>query len=283
MEWITRLNEAIKYIEKNLEQDISYEKAAAIALTSPYHFQRMFSYIAGISLSEYIRRRRITKAAVDLQKGEKVLNVALKYGYDSPTSFSRAFQNIHGITPSRAKQEGVEMKAFPPIVFHAQIKGDVEMNYRIEKKEEIRIVGYRQLMEKDIEKNFQNIPKFWNEVHAKGGVSKICELMSQELPGVMGISDYLESRDKNYYYVAVASSEPVPEDMFEVVIPANKWAIFPGKGKMPDSIQELSKRIMTEWFPTSGYEWAEAPDIELYKTPDPSEGEFEIWVPVREK
>ncbi|MGI6705797.1 MAG: helix-turn-helix transcriptional regulator [Clostridia bacterium] len=134
MEWLERVNGAIDYIEDNLAGHIDYKTAAQIACCSTYQFQRMFSFITDVSLSEYIRRRRLTLAAFELQHSNmKVVDVAFKYGYDSPEAFTRAFQNLHGVTPSSARDEGVKLKAYPRISFQMSIKGDVEMNYRIEK------------------------------------------------------------------------------------------------------------------------------------------------------
>ncbi len=117
MEWIERLNDAISYIEEHLTDKIDYEQLGHIACCSSYHFQRMFAYMAGIPLSEYIRRRRMSLAAVDLQGGDlKIIDVAGKYGYNSPTSFNRAFQSVHGIAPSAVKNEGVSIKSFPPYI-----------------------------------------------------------------------------------------------------------------------------------------------------------------------
>lgn len=119
MEWVTRLNQSIKYIEEHLTSDIDYGYLGKIACCSSYHYQRMFTYMAGIPLSEYIRRRKMTLAAVDLQNGGKVIDIASKYGYSSPTAFNRAFQSVHGIAPSSARNEGVPVKSFPAITFIA--------------------------------------------------------------------------------------------------------------------------------------------------------------------
>lgn len=155
MEWIERLNEAINYIEEHLADEIDYEELAKIAGCSTYHFQRMFAYMANVSLSEYIRRRKMSLAAVDLQGGDaKIIDVALKYGYSSPTAFNRAFQTIHGIAPSLVRSQGVSVKSFPPMTFKITVKGVEEMNYRIEKKEAFRIVGVSRPLYKEIEKNF---------------------------------------------------------------------------------------------------------------------------------
>ena len=136
MEWLRKISAAIDYIETNLDKDLSYEEAARIACCSPYYFQRIFSYISGITLSEYVRRRKMTQAAFELQRTEsKVIDIALKYGYSSPTSFNRAFQNVHGITPMLAKNMGCTLSAYPPIKFSIKVTGGEEMSYHIEKKE----------------------------------------------------------------------------------------------------------------------------------------------------
>jgi len=142
MDWLTKMNEALDYIENNLTDDIDLTIVAQKACCSSYNFQRMFSFITDIPLAEYIRRRRLTQAALELQNSNaKVIDIAIKYGYDSPVSFSRAFNNIHGITPNEAKQAGVELKAYPKISFHISIKGGQEMNYRIEAKEAFDVFG----------------------------------------------------------------------------------------------------------------------------------------------
>lgn len=156
MEWIERLNSAINYIEENICEPINIEEVSKIASCSSYHFQRMFAYMADVPLTEYIRRRRMSLAAVDLQSScEKVIDVSLKYGYDSPTAFTRAFKGIHGIAPSQAREEGSLLKAFPPISFKLTIKGDSELNYRIIKKESFRVMGISMPLEKEIEKTLR--------------------------------------------------------------------------------------------------------------------------------
>ena len=140
MEWLNNLNEAIKYIEKNLTEEISYEKAAMIAGCSTSYFQRLFTYISGISLSEYIRRRRMTQAAFDLQTGQmKVIDVALKYGYESPSAFNRAFKSVHGITPVAARENNTKLSSFLPIMLSVNVSGGKNMPYQIEEKDKIQI------------------------------------------------------------------------------------------------------------------------------------------------
>ena len=282
MEWIERLNGAINYIEEHLGEDIDLNEASKIACCSTYHFQRMFAYMADIPLSEYMRRRRMSLAAVDLQSGDnKVIDVALKYGYDSPTAFNRAFKNIHGIAPSQAKEKGVVLKAFPPISFRITIKGDSEMNYRIEKKEAFRIVGVSSPLEKEIEKNFEIVPTMWANVASSGMIAQLAVMMDSELKGLLGVSSCNEAEDWKYY-IAVASTKSLPDGIEEYIIPSATWAIFTGEGTN-QSIQDLEKRIVTEWLPTSGYEYGNAPDIEVYLNPDPQNAKYEVWIPVVRK
>ena len=283
MEWIERLNGAITYIEKHLTDEVDYEQIAKIACCSTYHFQRMFSYMADVPLSEYIRRRRMSMAAVELQSGnEKVIDVGLRYGYASPTAFNRAFQKVHGITPSQAKEDGVTVKAFPPISFKITIKGEAEMNYRIEKKEAIRIIGASIPLYKEVEKNFAMVPKLWDDCAKNGTVQKLAGLMKNEPMGVLGVSVCNEQEDWKYFF-AVANRDDSVDGFDEYTIPASTWAIFPGEGAMPTSIQELEKRIVTEWLPTSGYEYANAPDMEVYLNADPQNAKYEVWIPVTKK
>ena len=286
MDWLSGLNEAIEYIEKHLDSEIDLEQVARLARCSGFHFSRMFSYMANVSLAEYIRRRRMTKAAFDLQNtDDKVVDIALRYGYDSPTAFNRAFQSIHDATPSAARRQGVSLKAYQPISFKITIRGEAEMNYRIEKKDGFRIVGVKLTCPWTPEKQegFTEVPKFWMEQGQKGTIPELCKLMDQQPMGVLGVSvgDW-QATGSFDYYIAVSSSCPVPEGMFSYDVPACTWAIFKYRGAMPHSIQEMQKRIMMEWFPNSGYQYADAPDIEQYTDGDQSSEDYlcYIWVPV---
>lgn len=281
MEWIERLNSAVHYMEENMKGTICLESVAKIACCSTYHFQRMFAYMADIPLSEYIRRRRMSLAAVDLQNGrEKVIDVSLKYGYASPTAFNRAFKSVHGITPSQAKEEGIALKAFPPISFKITIKGESEMNYRIEKKDAFRIVGVSEPLEREIEKNFETVPQMWKKAGMNGTIPRLAAMMEGTPMGLLGVSSCNDSENWRYY-IAVASSQPTDHDLEEYMVPASMWAIFSGD-QQTQSIQELEKRIVTEWLPTSGYEYANAPDIEVYLNEDMQQMKYEVWIPVAE-
>lgn len=290
MEWLKRLNNALNYIEENLDQKIEYEKLTQIAGCSVYHFQRMFSYMAEMPLSEYIRNRRLTKAALDLQRGEKVIDVAIKYGYESPTAFNRAFQKFHNVSPSKAQKEGTFLKARPPISFKIMIKGVEQMEYSIVKKDKMRIVGAKILlnngkdgdMESSIAENFKIVPEFWQTVGQDGRLAKIVSAMDSKSKGVLGVSACMANVESWEYYIAVETDKELVEGLEEYIIPANTWAVFKGKGVMPTAIQEVEKRIVTEWLPTSGYEYADAPDIEVYLNQDHTNSQFEVWIPVNE-
>ena len=281
MEWIERLNDAISYIEEHLTEEIDYGRLGQIACCSSYHFQRMFTYMAGIPLSEYIRRRKMSLAAVDLQgKNMKIIDVAGKYGYHSPTAFNRAFQSVHGVAPPAVKNEGVSIKSFPPITFKITVKGVEEMNYRIETKDAFRIVGVSVPLHKDIEKNFAVIPSKWQEISTNGTLQRLIGMMDTPPMGVLGTST-CNDVEQWRYYIAVSSSQAV-NDLEEYIVPAATWAIFPGEGTN-QSIQELERRIVTEWLPTSGYEYGSAPDVEVYLNPDPQNAQYEVWIPVVKK
>lgn len=282
MEWITRLNSTINYIEEHLADTIDYDEIAKLACCSTYHYQRMFAYMADVPLGEYIRRRRMSRAAVDLQSGtEKIVDIALRYGYDSPTAFNRAFQGVHGVAPSLVREDGVPIKAFPPISFQITIKGAEEMEYRVEKKPAFRIVGVSAPLQKEIEKNFEAVPKMWQKAAMDGTLPKLAAKMNGEVMGMLGVSACYEE-DNWKYFIAVSSTQPVEAPLEEFEVPAATWAVFPGSGT-GQSIQDLEKRIVTEWLPTSGYEYGNAPDMEVYLSPDPQNATYEVWIPVVKK
>lgn len=282
MDWIDRLNEAVRYIEDNLTGEIEYEKLGQIACCSAYHFQRMFNYIAGVPLSEYIRRRKMSLAAVDIQGGEaKIIDVAAKYGYASPTAFNRAFQSVHGVSPSAVRSEGVAIKSFPPITIKVTVKGVEEMNYRIETRKAFRIVGKSFPLSREIERNFAEVPQMWQGAVEDGTIEKIVSLMNGEPRGVLGVSVCTDGEEWRYY-IAVSSAAEIDDALEEYVVPGCTWAVFPGSGT-GKSIQELEGRIVTEWLPTSGYEFTNGPDIEVYFEPNPENTAYEVWIPVRKR
>lgn len=280
MDWIDKMNSALDYIEDNLDKEINYEEIARKACCSSYNFQRMFSFIADVSLGEYIRRRKLTQAALDLQHEESsVIEVSLKYGYDSPVSFARAFNNLHGITPKEAKKKGIHLKSYPRISFKISIKGVEEMKYRIEKDREFRLIGKsKEITMKDGE-NFIQIPKFWNESCSSGVLAEMEKFASRS--AVYGVC--YDFKTENFrYMLAVESDKDIPDGYEEINIPQFTWVKFECRGKLPEAQQNIWKRIFTEWFPTSGYEHANGPEIEWYSSEDKNSPDYlsEIWIPI---
>ena len=281
MEWVHKLNQSMNYIEEHLTDEIDYEQLGRIACCSAYHYQRMFTYMAGITLAEYIRRRKMSLAAADLQGGNgRIIDIAEKYGYRSPTAFNRAFQSFHGIAPSSVKDEGVSVKSFSPIVFKITVKGATEMNYRIETKEAFRIIGVSAPLDREIENNFMVVPTMWQEASVNGTIQKLAGMMDAQPMGLLGVS-VCNDEEQWKYFIAVSSTK-ASDGFEEYSVPASTWAIFSGTGTN-QSIQELERRIITEWLPASGYEYANAPDIEVYLNPDPRNAQYEVWIPVAKK
>ncbi len=285
MQWLERLNGAITYIEEHLTEELSYEQAAKIACCSTFHFQRMFSYIAGIPLSEYIRRRKMTQAAFLLQQSDaKVIDLAMQFGYESPTAFNRAFAGIHGVNPSQARQRGVSLRAYPRITFQVSIKGDVEMEYRIVDKDAFTIVGVKRHFPMNTEDNFIKVPQFWQETTVSGIIPDILALNTGEPFGLLGVCNSMDGKDFDYY-IAVATDKEAPDGMVSYSVPKGAWAIFPCTGAMPKAIQELQQRIVSQWLPNSGYDYADAPDMEVYYEGDLQSPDYksEVWLPVVKK
>lgn len=279
MDWAQCFNEAIRFLERDLTQPPDVEAAARLAGCSVFHFQRMFAYVAGMPLSQYLRRRKMSLAAEELQNGGKITDVALRYGYASPTAFNRAFQAVHGIAPSEAKSEGAVLKAYPPVRSHLALTGGAALEYRIERHSAFSIIGISADIGSEMEQNFQHAPALWARAAAEGLVEKLMPLMDTQPSGLLGVSNQTQNEHWRYW-VAVASTQAPPTWAQSAQVPAAAWAVFPGRGAMPGAIQQLEKRIVTEWLPGSGYEYGDAPDIEVYQTPNPQDTSFEIWLPV---
>ena len=282
MEWLKRLGAAIDYIEENLDKEISYKKAADIACCSPYYFQRIFSYVFGISLSEYIRRRKMTQAAFELQRtNSKVIDIALKYGYSSPTSFNRAFQHVHGITPTAAKSMGSTLQAYPSIQFSVKVTGESAMTYHITERQSLHIVGIRISMVKEIEENLKIVPNFWKSVLQSDQFLKICRLSNQKPSKILGIS--VEKNPKEIdYYIGVATDISAPLGMYEYEIPAATWVVFENEGHLKEDVQRVFRQFSMEWLPFSGYQYAKLPDMEVYPIYNgyPIYGHSEVWIAI---
>lgn len=283
MDWVERMNAAIHYIEDHITEDIDYEEAAQIACCSAYHFRRMFPFITDVSLSEYVRRRRLTLAAYELQNSPiKVIDLALKYGYDSPEAFTRAFQQLHGNTPTAARNVGTRLKAYSRISFQISIKGAAEMNYRIEELQGFSIVGVHERVQTS--DAFTVVPGLWANAAKEGLLDKLWEIraFNHQMRGILGVcADGGHGQNEAFLYIlSIVSEQLPPEGMVKRDFPEATWAVFEAEGG-PEGIGELWRRLYTEWVPSSGYDLADLPAIECYLPPE--ENKNELWVAVVKK
>lgn len=285
MEWIDQMRNAIRYIEEHLVEPYDIEAIAKRACSSEFHFQRLFHMITGVTVADYVRRRRLTLAAQDLITGnEKVIDIAFKYGYDTPEAFSKAFRRIHGISPSTVKKVGTILKAYPPITFQISIKGDQDMEYTIVKKEAFKLVGKKRSVSTIDGENFKLIPAFWDECHQNGFVDKLCS--AQGPLGTLGVCmDFTEDMKEFTYFIGIEKPDQDMEGVEEVTISEATWAVFESIGPMPDAIQKVWGRIYSEFFPATNYEHAPGPELEVYFDGNPDDPSYrtEIWIPVIQK
>lgn len=290
MDSLKRMNDAVDYIEANLINTIDYKQVAKLAYCSEYHFKRMFSFLAGISLSEYIRRRRLTLAAFELKDEEaKVIDIALKYGYHSPDSFTKAFQNLHGLTPTEARDHGRYLKAYPRMTFRLSIHGGIEMNYRIEEKASFSIVGLKKRVPIIFHGVNPEIAAMWKSL-SEERMDQLKELSNVEPIGMIQASTSfsegrMEEKGELDHYIGVATTKVCPATFVKLHVPASTWAVFEAIGPFPETLQSTWGRIYSEWFPSSNYEQVEGPEILWNENSDIHSPTFksEIWVPVKTK
>lgn len=287
MDWLNRLNQAIDYIEDNLMSEVNIAAVAREAASSTFHFQRSFVMLTGVTVAEYVRRRRLTLAAQELasSEGVKIIDIAFKYGYETPESFTKAFTRLHGLPPSQVKHKGVSLIAYPRITFTLSIKGVVGMNYRIVERDAFKLAG-KSLKVSTIEgENFKVIPEFWGKCCSDGTLNEICKINpSKPVLGVCN-NDFDKEMKTFTYVIAVEADINESKDFDLYEIPAATWAVFESIGPMPGAIQDLWKRIYSEWFPATGYEHAGLPEFELYPEGDNTSKDYycEVWIPVKAK
>ncbi|HEX3021215.1 MAG TPA: GyrI-like domain-containing protein [Lachnospiraceae bacterium] len=285
MDWLECMNASLDYIEENMSIKIDFEKVAAKACCSSYNFQRMFSFIAGITLATYVRRRCMTTAAQELVNSDAtVLDIAIKYGYDSPVSFARAFSLLHGLTPSEARKEGAKLKLYPKISFLLSIKGAEEMKYRIEKMGSFNLAGVSREISTANGENFKQVPHMWDDVCSDGTCDMIFGMNGNEKEEMYGVCyDFRFHEEKFRYMIAVKPEGQIPESCETLHVPELNWVKFECNGVA--GIQDVFKRMYSEWFPASGYEHAEGPEIEWYSTDDMGSPDYrcEVWVPIQPK
>lgn len=284
------MNEAIRYIEENLTNEIDFKEVARLAYCSEFHFKRMFSFLAGATLSEYIRRRRLTLAAFELKDSNvKVIDIAIKYGYNSPDSFTRAFQNLHGLTPSEARINGRSLKAYPRMTFQLSIKGGSEMNYRIEEKGAFRIVGIQKRVPIIFNGVNPEIAAMWESLDGET-INNLKRISNVEPMGLLSAStNFSEGRMEEKggldHYIGVATTKECPDNLTQLEVAASTWAVFEAIGSFPDTLQDVWGRIYSEWFPSSNYEQIEGPEILWNENKDITSPNFksEIWIRILKK
>ena len=285
MEWAESISKAIEYIEENITADISVEDIAKHVNISAFYFQKGFSLLCGYTIMEYIRNRRLALAAGELVAGNvKVIDVAMKYGYDSPDSFTKAFSRFHGATPSMVQKNSMMMKSFVPLKIKLSLEGGYSMDYRLTKKDSFTVMGVMKKFSYDGAKEV--IPDFWKEHYEKGNGKYVCGMFGVNIDESMGQSEF-EYMIADAYNPAI----DIPEGFITKTIPAFTWAVFPCRGAMPDALQDVNTKIFSEWLPAlKEYEFAAGYCIEMYddasKYPKGTSDEnyySEIWIPVKKK
>ncbi len=283
MDMLTSMNNAIEYIEENLMYEIKMSDLSKAACCSQWYLQRMFMSITDVSISEYIRRRRLTLAAFDLLNSkESVTDIALKYGYNSPDAFGRAFKALHGVTPTKARNGNAVLKSYGKITFVLSIKGVTAMNYRIEEKQPIKVIGVKKWFSTVNNQQFKEIPKMWDEFPEEK-CKKLLEIASEQCLVGLCADMYNNGFD---YWIGTMSDSSCPEGFEEITIPKSSWAIFEVIGPLrplPNRMQDIWGRIYSEWLPNSGYKHAEIPEIEYYTICDNMSSDYksEIWIPIK--
>lgn len=289
MDWLTGIQNAINYIEEHLTEEIGYEEVAKEAACSNFYFQRIFGILCGISLGDYIRNRRLTLAGDELSASDdKVIDIALKYGYESPESFTRAFARFHGVTPSEAKKDGSKLKSFSRISVKITLSGGSVMNYKIVEKEAFDIIEKVETHSVEDSANAKSIPEFWSRSHQDGTVKTLMNVTTDRT-FIFGVCyGNLPENAKTFDYsiaATYAKDAVVPEGFRRNTIPARTWAVFECKGAMPNAIQDLWHKIVSEFFPTSSYKPTYEMDIEAYSEGNMGDPDYysEIWIPVVKK
>ncbi|MEU5715619.1 AraC family transcriptional regulator [Streptomyces sp. NPDC020403] len=284
---LERLNQAMEYVEAHLREPIEAAELARVALTSEYHLRRLFSALAGIPLSEYIRRRRLTVAGAEVLAGERtLLDVAVRYGYGSGEAFARAFRAMHGVGPGEARRTAAVLHAQPRMSFRLVVEGSSSMRYRIVAKEEFRVVGRKARVPLVHEGANPAIAEFIRGI-GREALGRIAALSDQEPTGIVGVSDQLdpsraEGTELDYYHGAVTTSE-APEDMDVLIVPAGTWAVFGSAGEFPRELQNLWRDVYTQWFPSNPYRSRPGPEILSVRLSDTADrADAQLWIPVED-
>lgn len=290
MDTLKQFNLAMQYIEAHLADEIDWGMVAQVACCSEYHFRRMFASLAGLGLSEYIRRRRLSLAALALhQTDDRVIDIAVMVGYGSADAFTRAFQALHGVTPSEVRLNGTSIKVFPPMTFQLTIRGGDAMEYRIVEKEPFYIVGVHKRVKLVYHGVNEEIAALWRSLSA-ADIAALEQMGDGEPRGLLNASTHFtDDRSEGSLldqYIGVITSQPPAADRWTVLpVAASTWAVFTTRGTFPDALQEVWGRIYSEWLANSGYEVAAGPELLWTETDDYQAPDFhaEIWMPIAKK
>lgn len=285
MEWAEAIREAVNFIESHITEDITMYDVADHVNVSPFYFHKGFGILCGYSLTEYIRNRRMSLAGEELLTSDiTVMDLAMKYGYDSPDSFTKAFSRFHGYTPLAVRKNKLTVKIFAPLQLSISLKGGYIMDYRITKKEAFTVLGVSK--EFSYENAKQELPLFWQEHYASGKGEYVC--------GMFGINIDPQMGNEQFEYLIADIYNPsvdVPDGFAVKTIPAFTWAVFPCKGPLPQCMQGVNTKIFSEWLPAlQDYEFAAGYCIEMYDMPNKypkgtSDENYysEIWIPIKKK
>lgn len=273
-------------MEENILEPITYEDVAKQVYMSSYHFHRTFSLVTGMTANEYIRNRRLSMAGQEITMSDiKVIDIALKYGYDSPESFTKAFTRFHGIAPNVARRAGMKLKSFNRLLIKIKIEGGTAMDYRIEKREPFKVLAKLTKFRNETisEEGNTEIPDFWKENGENGLFTILNENTKKH--DVYGVCAPISKDSKHFDYGIGMEYDggTVPEGLAVWEVKPTLWAVFKCIGDNGDCISEMWGKIFSEFLPGSDYVMLDDTDFELYKEDDNSDCFCEIWVPVEKK
>ncbi|MEW2373854.1 AraC family transcriptional regulator [Streptomyces sp. NPDC006656] len=284
---LDRLNQAMEHIERHLDQHVEVSELARITVTSEYHFRRLFSSLAGMPLSEYVRRRRLTVAGAEvLAREPTLLEIAVRYGYTSGEAFARAFRAVHGVGPGEARRTGAALNSQPRLSFRLTIEGNSTMRYRIIEKEAFRVVGKKARVPLIYEGVNPHIAEHVSGIPPET-MLRIAGLADQDPQGVVSatvrLSDgFEEGSELDYYHAVVTTAAEVPEDLDVQDCPAGTWTVFENTGPFPQALQRMWGDVAAQWIPSNPYEYRPGPEILSVRPAqdDPGQTHAQLWIPV---
>lgn len=286
MEWNEKLQQIVDYIENHLqrkEEPINVEEISLIAGCSFSFFQKVFSYMNGISFAEYIRYRKLTLAGYDLKSTDiKVVDLSYKYGYESPTSFTKAFQQFHGVSPKQARENDVELQVYPKM----NLIDKQKYTWRLESKKSFRLIGKSIKVPCTDNVHHKEILKFWSDIQKDGTFFQLVSMDEGNPKGMFGMfGKYDKYFNEIEYSIMVISSQKLLQGFVEYIIPEVTWAIFDCRGAMPKAIQSGWKFLNEEWIIKYPFKHAKCPEFEWYSNGNIYDQNYlsQIWIPILEE